>query len=207
MFWKKKKNKKQPPQKRVANTTKYFLKTVILGDGGVGKTNIRRRYIGQNFMADHLMTIGADFAAYETKIEFEGKSYNITFQIWDLAGQESFKSVRSMYYKGAFGGVLVFDRTRPISFENIPNWLKELKKNSGKGLVPFIILGNKFDLIDSASEIVPREQIDKYVEELNAEIDDFDVKFFDTSALTGLNIKEAFNVLGQEILKWINNKS
>ena len=200
-------NKEEPPEKPVAGSEKkanYFLKISLLGDGAVGKTNIRRSYLGVGFTQDHLMTIGADFAATERNYNFGGKDFNITFQIWDLAGQSTFSNVRSMYYRGCFGGFMVFDRTRPSSFQNIPHWLKELEKNSGKGMVPIVLLGNKYDLIDSADEVVSMDDINTFVDDLNkkSEKNGFVVKYLDTSALTGLNIDKAFETLGETILRW-----
>ncbi|MDH5404668.1 MAG: GTP-binding protein [Candidatus Heimdallarchaeota archaeon] len=183
----------------------YFLKIALLGDGAVGKTNLRRRYLGQVFTTDHLMTLGADFAAAEKNIEMNDKTFHITFQVWDLAGQENFNQVRSMYYRGCFGALMVFDRTRPASFRNIPNWIAELKKNSGKDLIPIILLGNKFDLVDTAKNIVPKEDIDKFLSDINEEAlkKGFEVKYLDTSALTGLNVEVAFETLGKSILTWL----
>jgi GTPase SAR1 family protein len=110
-----------------------------------------------------------------------------------------------MYYKGCFGALMVFDRTRPSSFDNIKNWMKELKKHSGRGEIPTILLGNKYDLIETAEQVVPQEDIDKLVSELNKNSDKtgFAVKYLDTSALTGLNVEDAFETLGETILKWL----
>lgn len=176
-----------------------------MGDGAVGKTNLRRNYLGVGFSEDHLMTIGADFAATDKVFQFGEQTFNITFQIWDLAGQSTFSNVRSMYYKGCFGALMVFDRTRPTSFKNITNWMKELKKHNGRGNIPIILLGNKFDLVDTADDVVSMEEINKLIQELNKDSkkDGFEVKYFDTSALTGLNVGEAFQALGETILKWL----
>lgn len=203
MFWKKKVDKSMPKSKGDSNS--YFLKIALLGDGAVGKTSIRRNYMGLGFTSDHLMTIGADFAAQDEKLTYDDRDFNITWQIWDLAGQESFFNVRSMYYRGCFGGLLVFDRTRPTSFENLENWIEELKKHSGKGIVPIILLGNKFDLVDSAEFVVSEDEIKAKVKSLNEKYADDNVKvhYYDTSAITGLNISDAFTTLGIDILTWL----
>lgn len=176
-----------------------------MGDGAVGKTNLRRNYLGIGFTQDHLMTIGADFAATEKTYNFDDKTFNVTFQIWDLAGQSTFSQVRSLYYKGCFGALMVFDRTRPSSFENIKSWMKELSKHSGRGEIPTILLGNKYDLIETSDQVVPQEDIDKLVDEFNKNSDKrgFKVKYLDTSALSGLNVNVAFESLGEAILKWL----
>lgn len=208
MFWKKKKPKsKEVVKKTEGGAENYFIKLVLMGDGAVGKTSLRRNYLGMGFSEEHIMTIGADFAAKDVSYKFDGKQYNITYQIWDLAGQSTFNSVRSMYYKGCFGAILVFDRTRPTSFENIPNWLNELKKHSSRGKVPIIILGNKADLVKSADPetIVPDDEVKKFVEQLNEEYADekFNIIYLNTSAKTGLNVEEAFHFMAASILSWL----
>ncbi|MHA1115558.1 MAG: Rab family GTPase, partial [Candidatus Heimdallarchaeaceae archaeon] len=84
---------------------KWNFKIVLAGDGAVGKTSIRERYMGKGFTGDYLKTIGADFASKKVKVE----DNDITFQIWDLAGQESYSAVRTTFYKGAIAAWLVFD--------------------------------------------------------------------------------------------------
>ncbi|MHA2248924.1 MAG: Rab family GTPase [Candidatus Kariarchaeaceae archaeon] len=206
MFWKKKKVK--PPKAKVvedSGTENYFLKISLLGDGAVGKTNLRRNYLGVGFTSDHLMTIGADFAATERTFEINDKKYDVTFQIWDLAGQATFSQVRSMYYKGCFGGLLVFDRTRPSSFDNLMHWINEMEKNTGRGAVPIIVLGNKYDLIETADEVVDQDNIDKFISEINEKNakNNFQIHYLDTSALTGKNVDKAFETLGVSVLNWL----
>lgn len=186
-------------------TENYFIKLVLLGDGAVGKTSIRRNYLGQGFTDEHMMTIGADFAAIDKYFEFGEKKFKITFQIWDLAGQSTFNNVRAMYYKGCFGGLLIFDRTRPSSFENIDNWVQEMTKNNTRGNVPLILLGNKADLVETAEEVVSHESVEEYLAKLNKIVEKlpFDIAYFDTSALTGHNIDVAFELLAKNILTWL----
>ena len=209
MFWKKK--KKSIEIKSVdesSDNQKYFLKIVLLGDGAVGKTNIRKNYLGQGFTKDHLMTIGADFAAADKVLQIEDKEYNITFQIWDLAGQGTFNQVRSMYYRGVFGALVVFDVTRKNSFDNLSSWIKELYKNSNRGAVPIVILGNKYDLFDEDEDHVKSVEINDMIELLNKELKDenFNVTYLNTSALTGLNIENAFESLGSNIINWLKSQ-
>tara|TARA_B100002019_G_scaffold287160_1_gene298735 strand:+ start:242 stop:871 length:630 start_codon:yes stop_codon:yes gene_type:complete len=209
MFWKKK--EKSIEIKSVdesSDNQKYFLKIVLLGDGAVGKTNIRKNYLGQGFTKDHLMTIGADFAAADKVLQIEDKEYNITFQIWDLAGQGTFNQVRSMYYRGVFGALVVFDVTRKNSFDNLSSWIKELYKNSNRGAVPIVILGNKYDLFDEDEDHVKSVEINDMIELLNKELKDenFKVTYLNTSALTGLNIENAFESLGSNIINWLKSQ-
>ena len=120
-------------------TEKAFLvKIVLAGDGAVGKTTLRRRYLGEGFQSSYMMTIGADFAVKRVKIG--GKE--ITFQIWDLAGQPRFEVVRQGFYRGARGGLLVYDVTRRRTFLNIQHWKEECFKNLDRE-VPVIVVANK----------------------------------------------------------------
>ena len=83
------------------------MKIILAGDGAVGKTSLREQYLGRGFTGQYLQTIGADFALKTDTVAGE----NVKYQIWDLAGQPRFKTVRSVYYIGAVGALLVFDIT------------------------------------------------------------------------------------------------
>ena len=130
----------------------------------------------------------------------------MNFSIWDLAGQATFESVRSMYYRGCFGGLILFDLTDKESFENLKRWIDELWSNSGRGNIPFVLLGNKFDLTEEGQESVSDDEINQFLQEMNqlANENNFEVAYLPTSAKTGLNVDEAFNILGRTIMKWIN---
>ncbi|MFW9917310.1 MAG: GTP-binding protein [Candidatus Thorarchaeota archaeon] len=176
-------------------------KITLLGDGAVGKTSLRDRFMRKPIPGDYLMTIGADFAA--KTVEIRNKA--VKFQIWDLAGQPRFESVREPYYKGTVGGLLVFDVTRPTSFESTPSWIKEIWKHNGKGRIPLVLLGNKIDLRSSVEpSIYP-----VHGEALAAEFSKFCVKegfkvpYIETSAKTGENVDRAFQILGEIITDFI----
>lgn len=177
--------------------TKYFLKVTLLGDGAVGKTSLRNRFMGKGFRMEHLMTIGADFATYDRELD----GNKVTYQIWDLAGQDTFRSVRARFFRGTMAGICVFDITRKESFMNITRWLTELWKNSGRGVVPIILLGNKADLRDK--NCVPEEKPPEYAASLSLKTKKygFSVHYMDTSAKTGLNVNEAFDYIGKQIIE------
>ena len=185
----------------------FFMKLILCGDGGVGKTAIRERYLGRGFSASYLQTIGADFSTMEQTIEANGPKI-VQYQIWDLAGQSEFQAVRETYYEGCFGALMVFDITRLSSFENIPKWIDELTNHSGRGMVPIVILGNKTDLKEKFPEHVPDHQIEAYIEILNEKYhtNGFETVYLETSALTGKNIDRAFEILGVNVVKWILTK-
>ena len=129
----------------------------------------------------------------------------IKFQIWDLSGQLRFSQVRKGYYNGCSGGILVFDRTRPESLENTMHWLNELWKNSGKGPVPFLILGNKSDLLSEKNSKLDKKAhlwAKTFTEETKP-LKGFEVQYIETSAKTGANVDLAFNLLAKNIFDWI----
>ncbi|MHA1687641.1 MAG: Rab family GTPase [Candidatus Heimdallarchaeaceae archaeon] len=173
----------------------YLIKLVLIGDGGVGKTSIRKRYLGEGFEKEHLATLGADFAATTRIID----DTTIKFQIWDLAGQPMFKSVRPRFFRGCFGALAVFDVTRRDTFLNLSNWLDELYNFSGRGIVPVIILANKIDL---ENKEVSMEEVEDFVSKLNERTSNHEIENFslETSAKTGKNIDKAFEIIGKYIL-------
>jgi small GTP-binding protein len=178
-----------------------MYKVALLGDGNVGKTALRRRFMENIFDNNYMMTIGADFAI--KTIELNG--LQIKFQIWDLAGQPRFAAVRETYYRGALGALIVFDITSPPSFQNIGAWIESLWKYSGKGQVPIVILGNKLDLRDKYPETVMPEQ-GKLIAEQLSQIDlgeGLTVPYLETSAKTGENVHQAFALLGQQVSRFI----
>ena len=191
------------PQIDIKPTEHLFIKLALIGDGAVGKTSLRRAYLGQNFKSEYLMTIGADFALSTVEID----NVKIKYQIWDLAGQERFSTVRSVYYSGALGALIVFDQTRPETFSSsVLLWLNELWRNSTKGPVPFVLLGNKSDLAIAEEIEVVQNRARRLMNTFNAETlprKGFEVKFFSTSAKTGENVAEAFDFLGRQILSWM----
>lgn len=176
-----------------------IFKITILGDGAVGKTSLRQRYMGRGFATQHQMTIGADFAAVQKDVEYNGVTRPITFQIWDLAGQKRFTEVRARFYFGSLGGLMVFDVTRAESFQNAASWINEIWKNNGKGVVPITLIGNKSDLRDKKS--VPKDKVLEYCKMLSERTLEhgFEVNYVETSAKTGENIDLAFVTLGQKI--------
>lgn len=185
----------------------HLMKIVLCGDGGVGKTALRERYLGRGFQSKYMMTIGADFALKEATID--GKA--IKFQIWDLAGQQRFGAVRSVYYLGCLGALLLFDVTRQESFENLQLWIKEIFNHNGKGVIPLVVLGNKVDLRDSGAhpDSITDEIALRYCEKLTEQTKDhgFEVKYLQTSAKTGLNVGESFDMLGKVYFEYLEKKS
>ncbi len=180
------------------------FKIVLLGDGAVGKTSLSNRFLGKYFQADYVMTMGADIAIKSIKIQ----DSTVKLQIWDIAGQPFFETVRKSYFRGAVGGLCVYDITHRESFENIANWARELWKHNGKGRVPIALLGNKLDLRESVDFTVTLEEAQNLADELadprQAML--FKIPCFETSARTGENVDQAFTMLAEEILGYVQTQ-
>jgi small GTP-binding protein len=168
-----------------------LFKIVLLGDGAVGKTSIRRRYMGEGFKTDFLATMGADFAFLKTKID----GIDIEWQIWDLAGQPAFRSVMKSYYRGAMGALAVYDITQPKTLDSLDSWIQEARDRANTNLedIPVVLVGNKIDLRDEVPNCL--KTINGFVKSkaLNGD-------FIETSAKTGEAIDEAFAKLARLII-------
>jgi small GTP-binding protein len=173
---------------------KKIYKIVLLGDGAVGKTALRHRYLGDAFQQSYSMTIGADFAVKRVNID----GMEIVAQIWDLAGQTRFASVREVYYQGATGALLVYDITRSDTFEHVPTWITELLENNKNKVVPMVLIGNKSDLRDTSDEAISLEAGKEYAKSLS-EWSSFDIPYVETSALSGENVDAGFATLLRNI--------
>ena len=119
----------------------YLFKVVIIGDSGVGKSNLLSRFTRNEFHLDSKSTIGVEFAT--RSIQHDGKI--IKAQIWDTAGQERYRAITSAYYRGAVGALLVYDISKRLTFENVERWLKELRTHADPSIVVMLV-GNKCDL-------------------------------------------------------------
>lgn len=162
------------------------FKILTIGESGVGKTCILRRFVDKKFVKSHLATIGIDYKA--TNVSLGDKTVKI--KIWDTAGQERFRNITQQYYKGADGIVLVFDVTEMSSFDKINYWMRQITTNTQLDKVSLVLLGNKVD-------IEPRVVTSEMGEKLSKEIG---VKYFETSAMTNQNIEEAFHYISKEIM-------
>ncbi len=158
-------------------------KVIVVGDPSVGKTSIILRFTDSAFRRTYIPTIGVNIS--EKIIQY--KDAKIEFVIWDIAGQSKFSIMRKHFYTGAEIQFLVFDLTSPKSFENIPNWYNDIRKNL-KIDPRAILLANKNDLVEIRK--IDQNQIQKLAKELNLE-------YIETSALTGENIDEAFYRMGE----------
>ena len=163
------------------------FKILTIGESGVGKTCILRRFVENKFLKNHLATIGIDFKTKTLNIN----NQEIKLKIWDTAGQERFRNITTQYYKGADGIVLVYDVTEESSYEKIRDWMDQILSNTERDEIGLVLLGNKCDM---EPRTVSEEQGNKMAEELK-------ISYFETSALTGQGIKEAFEQLTRDIMK------
>jgi Ras-related protein Rab-1A len=163
----------------------YLFKSIVVGDGGVGKTALTLRFSKGFFTEDYKMTIGVDFHVKTISIDTANGSIRCKLQLWDTGGQERFSSIRPMYYRGSLGVVLVFDLTNSDSFEHLPQWIEEVRANV-KAEIPLLLVGNKSDLIDQ--RIVSMDEINRFTR-------DFNLYYMETSAKTGDGVGDCFYIL------------
>ena len=164
------------------------FKILTLGESSVGKTCILRRYVEGQFFKNQLSTIGIDFKSKTLQIG----NHEVRLKIWDTAGQERFRNITSQYYKGAEGIILVFDLTKKESFDKINDWMKQIKLNTQSDEIAIVLLGNKKDIVNE--RVITFEEGKERGEE-------YGIKFFETSALDGSGIENAFQSLSEEIMK------
>ncbi len=182
-----------PPQEEEDGEIKESrFKIVVLGDPQVGKTSTVLRFTDKTFRRTYIMTIGVNMSEKFIKI----KNNRIRFVIWDIAGQSKFQVMRRHFYEGAEGQLLIFDLTRPITFQNIRKWYKDIKLHT-KNVLPGFILGNKSDLI---------EQRNVFGDEIIELADELGLEYIETSALTGKNVDKAFLKLGELLSEDLEKK-
>ncbi|XP_063161976.1 ras-related protein Rab-38 [Candoia aspera] len=180
--------RKQPPGQH-----EHLYKLLVIGDLGVGKTSIIKRYVHHNFSPHYRATIGVDFAL---KVLSWDSETVVRLQLWDIAGQERFGNMTRVYYREAVGAFIVFDVTRPATFEAVTKWKEDLDTKltlpNGK-LVPTVLLANK---CDQGQELLVNNglKMEQFCE------DNGFVGWFETSAKENKNIDEAARCLVKHII-------
>lgn len=178
---------------------------VLLGEGGVGKTSIAKRYLKKGYEKDYIRTVGADFYSQKRTYALETGETTIRWLIWDLGGQPTFNEVRTMYYKGAKAALVVYDISRPETFYKLPDWINEFWKNAG-GSYPIALVANKIDLRNRARDTTSKKAGEKYARTLTNHTG-YNVPYLETSAKENVNIDEAFEHLAHLIVEWAKKVS
>jgi small GTP-binding protein len=171
----------------------FLFKIVLIGDSGVGKSNLLSRFTRNEFNLESKSTIGVEFAT--KSIQTDNKT--IKAQIWDTAGQERYRAITSAYYRGAVGALLVYDISKRVSYENVPRWLKELRDHADQNIV-IMLVGNKKDL---------RHMRQVTTEEAKAFCEQHSLFFIETSALSDNNVTRAFETILKEIYRLVSQRT
>nr|XP_012777159.1 ras-related protein Rab-15 isoform X2 [Maylandia zebra] len=159
----------------------FLFRLLMLGDSGVGKTCMLRRFTESDFDTTHISTIGIDFKM--KTLEVDGTKVRV--QIWDTAGQERYQTITKQYYRRAQGVIFVYDVTDKLSFKHIAKWYTTQKMET-------ILVGNKCD--DSLRREVSKNQGTKLA-------GSYGMEFFETSASKNINISESFERLTELVLQ------
>ncbi|KAB2612637.1 ras-related protein Rab11D-like [Pyrus ussuriensis x Pyrus communis] len=189
----------------------YLFKLVLIGDSGVGKSNLLSRFTRNEFNLESKSTIGVEFATKTLTVDAK----LIKAQIWDTAGQERkltvirafyfhhfrilfwYRAITSAYYRGAVGALLVYDVTRHASFDNVARWLKELRDHTDPNIVVMLI-GNKSDL---------RHLVAVSTEDGKSFAERESLYFMETSALEATNVDGAFTEVLTQIYRVVSKKA
>ncbi len=171
-------------------------KVCLLGDYGVGKTSLIRRFVYNAYDDRYLSTLGVKVSKKDMVIkDFKKKPFfkvNLTLLIWDLVGQKGFQSLQLSAYRGTNSALIVCDLSRPETIDSMEWWISSLFKETKQ--IPLIFLANKMDLTEDG---VPLELSGK----LDAIISKYGAQFFPTSAKTGKNVEVAFSEIGKTLTK------
>ena len=163
----------------------HLYKIIIIGDTSVGKSNILSRYVKNEFSENQKSTVGVELGIKFLKTQ----GINTKIQIWDTAGQERYRSITSSYYKGSHGCFIVYDITNESSFESVERWYEHVQKETSKD-ISIILVGNKCDLENERK--VSKEKGEEKAKNLKC-------AFFETSALSNINIDKIFEALSNNI--------
>ncbi|XP_022095623.1 ras-related protein Rab-32B-like [Acanthaster planci] len=172
--------------------TEHLYKVLVIGEFGVGKTSIIRRYTEDRFSPNYKLTIGVDFAL--KPIDWDNTK-RINLQLWDIAGHERFGHMTRVYYKYAIAAVIVFDLSRPATFDSVLKWYSDVNQKvmlANEQPVPVLLLANKCDLEDT---VLDAKMLEDFCHKHNF------IGWFATSAKDNINIEEAMRFLVQNILE------
>jgi len=167
----------------------FKLKIILTGAAAVGKTELVQRFIKNRFAVNYKLTVGVDILTKD--VEFRSGEI-ATLSIWDIGGQQRFEFIRSTFYKGAAGAMLVFDLTREQTYVETRKWLSEIKQSAGEN-IPFVLIGNNVDLVEDVGVVIDREEARRFAESEGS-------IYIETSSKTGKHVDESFTELTRRII-------
>jgi len=174
----------------------YQFRLILIGDSTVGKSSLLKYFTDGRFAEISDPTVGVDFFASMMEVK---DGTRIKLQLWDTAGQERFRSITKSYYRNSVGVLLVYDVCNHASFEHIPLWLLEAKRHIEPYRPVFALVGCKLDLVNNG------ENREVSVEEAKTFAEQHELIYVETSARTGINVREAFALVTQEIYNRIKS--
>ena len=167
----------------------FKLKILLIGATAVDKVGLVQRFIKNRFAAKYKLTVGCDILAKD--VEFRPGEI-ATLSIWDIGGQQRFEFIRSTFYKGSAGAILIFDLTRKVTYTEVRKWLAEIKHFAGEN-IPFVLIGNNADLVEDVGIAIDREEVRKFVKKEGG-------FYIETSSKTGEHVDESFTELTRRII-------
>jgi len=167
----------------------FKFKIILTGAAAVGKKRLVQKFIKNRFAANYKLTVGVDILTKD--IEFRPGEI-ATLSIWDIGGQQRFEFLRSTFYKGSAGAILIFDLTREQTYIETRKWLTEIRQFAGEN-IPFVLIGNKADLVEDVSAVIDRDEVRKFVKNEGG-------IYFETSTKTGVHVDESFTELTRRII-------
>lgn len=170
----------------------YQFRLIMIGQSTVGKSSLLRQFKEGEYFPDISLTVGVDFHAKMIRVNGQA----IKLQLWDTAGQDRFRAIVKAYYRNAVGGLLVFDITNRESFASLDDWYEEVMKYADPHKPVFVLVGNKDD--QSRQRQVTKEEGLQFARS-------HQMDYIETSAKSGHNVEETFQLLAQKILHMVHN--
>lgn len=173
----------------------FRFKLCLCGAAAVGKTSLFHKFISGEFRHDYTATVGAKFLTKAITLQSDdGEEHQVNLALWDIAGQPRFVDLRTTFYRGASGALLLFDLTREETFKELDLWLTELRAVTMN--IPILLIGNKVDLIEERGRQVEADKAANFAEEQG-------LTYLETSAKTGENVEDAFYELAKQMISRI----